>query len=135
MELTGRSSKKPSLEEIREQFETWRKTRKKRTPIPDVLWEAAVSLSPRYSLCQISKALRLNYNDLKFRIETLHSSLESSPVTDPAFMELGLKAPLIPAECMVEMEDRNGSKMRMYFKGDTGLDLLELGKVFWSKRS
>ena len=135
MELTGRSSKRPTLEEIQEQFETWRKTREKRTAIPGVLWEAALSLSPQYSLYQISKALRLNYNDLKFRIETLHSSAESSPVIDPAFVELGLKAPMLPAECIVEMEDQNGAKMRMCFKGEAGIDLLELGKVFWSKRS
>jgi len=135
MELTGRSGKKPTLEVIREQFKTWRKTREKRTPIPDALWDAAVSLSPRYSLYQIVKALRLNYNDLKCRIQTSLLSLESSPVIDPAFIELGLKAPMHPAECIVEMEDQNGAKMRMCFKGEAGLDLLELGKVFWSKRS
>ena len=133
MKPTGRSSKKPTFDEIRKQFETWRKTREKRTPIPDALWEAAASLSPRYSLYQISKALRLNYNDLKCRIQTSPSSLQSLPVIDPAFIELGLKAPMLPAECIVEMEDQNGAKMRMCFKGEAGLDLLELGKVFWSK--
>jgi hypothetical protein len=135
MELAGRSSKKPTLDEIRKQFGTWRKTREKRTPIPDTLWEAAVSLSPRYSPYLISKALRLNYNDLKCRIQASHSSLQSSPVIDPAFIELGLRAPMLPAECIVEMEDQNGAKMRMCFKGEAGLDLLELGKVFWNKRS
>ena len=135
MELTVRSGKKPTVEEIRDQFETWRKTREKRTPIPDALWEAAVSLSPRYSLYQISKALRLNYNDLKCRIQTSPSSLQSPPAIDPSFIELGLKDPLLPAECIVEMEDQNGAKMRMCFKGEAGLDLLELGKVFWGKRS
>jgi len=135
MKPTGRSSKKPTLDEIREQFGTWRKTREKRTPIPDTLWEAAVSLSTRYSPYQISKALRLNYNDLKCRIQAPPSSLQSSPVIDPAFIELGLTAPMLPAECIVEMEDQNGAKMRMCFKGEAGLDLLELGKVFWSKRS
>ena len=118
MELTVRSSKKPTVEEIRDQFETWRKTREKRTPIPDALWEAAVSLSHRYSPYQTSP-----------------SSLESPPAIDPAFIELGLKDPLLPAECIVEMEDQNGAKMKMWFKGEAGLDLLELGKVFWSKRS
>ncbi len=133
MELTDISSKSPALEEIREQFETWRKTREKRTVIPDVLWKAAVSLSPRYSLCQISKVLRLNYNDLKYRIQTSQSILQSSPVIDPAFIELGLKAPMLPAECIVEMEDQNGGKMSMHLKGSIGVDLLELSKVFWRK--
>ena len=135
MKFTEFSSKNSTLEEIREQFETWRKTREKRTTIPDVLWEAAISLSPRYSLCQVSKALRLNYSDLKLRVQASQSFLQSSPVIDPAFIDLGLKNPIFPAECTIEMEDQNGAKMRMYFKGEAGLDLLELGKVFWSKGS
>jgi len=135
MKFTEFSSKNSTLEEIREQFETWRKTREKRTTIPDVLWEAAVSLCPRYSLCQVSKALRLNYSDLKLRVQASQSFLQSSPVIDPAFIDLGLKNPIFPAECTIEMEDQNGAKMRMYFKGEAGLDLLELGKVFWSKGS
>ena len=135
MKFTKFSSKNSTLEEIREQFETWRKTREKRTTIPDVLWEAAISLCPRYSLCQVSKALRLNYSDLKLRVQASQSFLQSSPVIDPAFLDLGLKNPIFPAECTIEMEDQNGAKMRMYFKGEAGLDLLELGKVFWSKGS
>jgi len=135
MKFTEFSSKNSTLEEIRDQFETWRKTREKRTTIPDVLWEAAVSLCPRYSLCQVSKALRLNYSDLKLRVQASQSFLQSSPVIDPAFIDLGLKNPIFPAEYTIEMEDQNGAKMRMYFKGEAGLDLLELGKVFWSKGS
>jgi hypothetical protein len=37
------------------------------------------------------------------------------------------------SECIVEMEDGRGGKMRMRFYGKTDFDLLELGKVFWSK--
>ncbi|RLB79903.1 MAG: hypothetical protein DRH24_11685 [Deltaproteobacteria bacterium] len=135
MKFKENSSKKSNLEEIREQFETWRKTREKRAAIPDVLWEAAVSLCPRYSLCQISKALRLNYSDLKHRVQASQSMLHSSPIIEPAFIDIGFKSPMLPAECIVEMEDQNGAKMSMYFKGEAGLDLLELGKVFWCKQS
>ncbi len=144
MKFNENPSKKPTLEEIREQFETWRKTREKRTTIPDALWEAAISLSSQHSLCQISKALRLNYSDLKHRVQSSQSFLQSSPVIDSAFIDLGLKAPILPVECIVEMENQNGGKMRICFKGEAPdhrcgifdrLDLLELGKVFWGKRS
>ncbi|MBC8457736.1 MAG: hypothetical protein H8D67_07065 [Deltaproteobacteria bacterium] len=135
MKVTDLSSKHPTLKEVQEQFETWRKTREKRTAIPDTLWEAAVSLSPRYSLYQISKALRLNYNDLKCRLETSQPILPLSSEEDHAFIDLGLKVPMLPAECSVEMEGQNGGKMRIYFKGEAGLDLLELITVFWGKRS
>ncbi|NOX32421.1 MAG: hypothetical protein GXP56_01600 [Deltaproteobacteria bacterium] len=38
-------------------------------------------------------------------------------------------------ECIVEMEDSGGSKMKMCFKNITGFHLLELGKSFWSKQA
>lgn len=135
MKVTDLSSKPPTLKEVQEQFETWRKTREKRTAIPDTLWEAAVSLTPRYSLYQISKALRLNSNDLKCRLETSQPILPLSSEEDHAFIDLDLKVPMLPAECSVEMEGQNGGKMRIYFKGEAGLDLLELITVFWGKRS
>ena len=63
------ASKSLTLEEVCQQFEYWRQTREKRCPIPEKLWQAAESLYPEYSLYHISKALRLNYTDLKQRFE------------------------------------------------------------------
>jgi len=40
-----------------------------------------------------------------------------------------------PSECLVEMEDASGAKMRMQFKSGTDLDLLELSRIFWGRRS
>ena len=53
------------LEQVRQQFEAWRQSRKKRTAIPQHLWTAAVGLTERYSICHVSKALGLNYTALK----------------------------------------------------------------------
>jgi len=133
MDLPVPTNKSFTLEEIRDQFEHWRRSREKRSVIPDALWQAAILLFPKYSFCQISKALRLNYTDLKHRIEARRSTFEQSVVPEPAFVELGLSGPIHPAECIVEMEDQKGAKMRMHFKGEAGLDLLELGKAFWRK--
>jgi hypothetical protein len=135
MEPRNLSSGQPSLEEVRDQFENWRHLREKRAPIPHSLWQAAVSLCAKHSVYEISKALRLNYSDLKHRVEDKRSIFQAPSVSESAFIDLGLSAPMLPAECIVEMEDQKGATMRIYFKGETGLDLLELGKVFWSKRS
>ena len=131
MELSTPASQQSSIEQVEEQFKTWRRTRAKRCAIPDELWQAAESLYPEYSLYRISKALRLNYTDLKHRIEQKPSTV----VTKAGFIELDLSDSIHPAECLVEMQDSTGAKMRMHFKGNAGLDLLELGKVFWSKKS
>jgi hypothetical protein len=34
---------------------------------------------------------------------------------------------------MIEMENAHGSRMRMSFKGQADLDLLELSKAFWAR--
>jgi hypothetical protein len=49
------------IEEVRQQFKAWRQSRKKRTPIPQHLWTAAVGLTELHSICHVSKALGLNY--------------------------------------------------------------------------
>jgi len=124
---------KPSLEEVRDQFKSWRKSRERRTAIPETLWEAAVSLSEDYPTLQISKSLRLNYTALKNRVQASHSGSSPRTGSGPAFVELDFGRSIFPGECIVEMEDKSGSKMKMHLKGVTGVDLLELGRAFWSK--
>ena len=123
-----------SLEDVRNQFEHWRQSRAKRAPIPPSLWQAAISLHPEHSVYEISKSLRLNYTDLKHRVEDKRPVFQSATVSAPAFIELGdLNAPMAAAQCIVEMQHQDGGKMKMYFNGDVGVDLLQLSKAFWSK--
>ena len=124
-----------TLEAVCKRFEYWRQTRKKRCPIPEKLWQAAESLYPEYSLYHISKALRLNYTDLKQRFEQKQSAFIPPSIHPSEFIELNIDSPIPPAECLVEMEDPYGAKMRMQVKGGARLDLIELGKLFLSRRS
>jgi len=58
----------PPLAEVRDNFEAWRAAKPHRnTPIPDALWEAALSLRAEMSMCAIGKALRLNPSHLADR--------------------------------------------------------------------
>jgi hypothetical protein len=135
MDLPAPANKTSPLKQVHEQFEHWRRSRGKRRAIPDALWQAAISLFPDYSVYRISKVLRLNYSDLKHRVDAQQSTFKPATGSGSAFIELGLNDPMRPAECIVEMADEKGASLRMYFKGEVGLDLLELGKAFWSKRS
>ncbi len=121
-----------TMNEVMARIEEWRNTRKRRKPMPEELWEAAASLSKEYSIHRISKALRLNYTALKKRIQPDECS-SNSKAGVPAFIELDLASSSI-SECIVEMEDGSGAKMRMHFRGKTDFDLLELGKAFWGKK-
>ena len=150
------------LELVKYRFEQWRERKmNRRERIPEELWSAALGLLNRYSVNQISLALRLNYNDVKKRIPAcLHETAnreqavfsKRKQLSSADFVELdwqsGLSAPLSTClserdqlqsgkaqagECVIEMEDAYGSKMRMSFSGRADLDLLEIGKAFWSK--
>jgi hypothetical protein len=121
---------KPTLEAVRQRFEQWRESRKHRTPIPDSLWEGAVSLCADHSLYRISRSLRLDYNVLKRRVCYSHAERLPEPVMSSAFVELDLKASLPEADYLVEMEDKDGAKMKMHIKGRLYFDPLEFMKVF-----
>jgi hypothetical protein len=125
-----------TIEEVQDQFADWRKTRKTRGPIPESLWEAALALAKDHSINEISKALRLNYMALKERVQAYRSVCLPEAVAQPAFLEFAPLGRSMPSsECSVEMEDMNGTRMKICFKGHTGLDLLELAKVFWGQKA
>ena len=122
----------PSLGEVKEQFKTWRRTRKSLQPIPEKLWAAAVKLTAYHSISQIAKELVVDYSVLKRRVKLKNKDAAAS-TNPPDFIELNLEPPAAVSECIVEMQDRLGLKMRMHFRGQTDVVLLELAKLFWTK--
>ena len=125
----------PTLEQVRQCFESWRQRRKKRTRIPQSLWQSAIALSGEYSICHLSKALRVNYTTLKNKVENTNPPEEHPANILPAsFIEI--PAPIAPSlEATIEMIKRDGSVMRMHIKGSGCSDLIELGKAFWEMGS
>ena len=123
----------PTISQVKEQFKIWRKTRKGLRPIPKKLWAAAVSLTTQHSISQISKELVLDYSTLKKRAAIKNKDSPAS-MNPPGFIEVNLEPPVAVSECIVEMQDILGSKMRMHFRGKTDFDLLELAKAFWRKK-
>jgi hypothetical protein len=121
---------KPTLDDVRKKFESWRRSRKKRSRIPKKLWEAAVKLSSDYTISQISKSLHLNYVQLEKCIISAKENKSLPTQAAPSFIEIDLGKSMESAECVVEIEKRDGSKMKMYFRGKVDLNLLEFGKAF-----
>jgi len=125
----------PTLTEVQSRFADWRKTKQHRSHIPEDLWMAAVMLNQEHSLCKISQALGLSYTDLKERVKRspeTPNAYRTPPTLD--FIPIDLSTPTNSAECIVEMEHRNGNKMRMHFKGKADLDLQSFAELFWHSR-
>jgi hypothetical protein len=121
------------LERTRQRFERWRRTREKRSPIPDRLWAAAVKMAERHGTHRTARALRVNYYALKKRVEEESPSSAKSPGdAPPAFLELAAPVPASSGQCTLELEDVAGAKMRVHVQGVEALDLPALVRSFRS---
>ena len=89
-------------------FNQWRSTRKKRDRIPEGLWEAAADLSPSYSTCQISKALRLDFKELKRRIRD-----RSSTKAPSGFVELKVERLFSTGQLVMEVRSPAGFELKI----------------------
>ena len=121
------------LENVRRRFEAWRRTRTVRTRIPDPLWAAAVKVAERYGVHRTAKALRIDYYGLKKRVEGDAGSGARVPAKGEVatFVELAGPLPTGSSECLVELEDDSGAKMRVHLKGVEAPDLVALSRSFW----
>ena len=123
-----------SLSQVKKQFKTWRQTRKNPRPIPAELWAAAADLATNHSISQISKELALDYTSLKSRVAGKKKKTSAASMSPADFIEVNLEPPAVVLECIIEMQDIGGAKMRMHLRGKRNFDLLELAKAFWSKK-
>ena len=129
---TGKQRDIPApLATAERRFARWRGTRQGRTRIPGSLWALAVTRARAYGIAQTARILRLDYYGLKKRVEQETAAPCASDVVDGAtFVEL--TPPLSSmSECLVELEDDSGAKMRIHLKGNTLPDLVALGRSFW----
>ncbi len=131
------TSKLPArLERTRQRFERWRETRKVRSRIPESLWTSAVKMARAYGINRTARALRVDYYSLKERVESESSSSGvSKRNTSSTFVELAAPAIASTCECLLELEDVAGAKMRIHLKGVEAPDLAALSRGFWGVES
>ncbi len=143
-----------ALEEARQRFELFRSTRKGKSRIPEALWACAAELARKYGVGKTGQVLRLNreylkrrtesagnesvqalrvdHQALKRRMETAATHGSSGEEAAGAFLELVAPGSACSPECIVELENRRGAKMRIHLKGAEAPDLTALTKSFWS---
>ena len=113
-------------------IEQWRERHRPRARIPEELWREAAELACAYGINRTAKALRLDYYSLKKRVAAVARSGERAP----EFVEIlpgGM--PATRPECLIEVEDASGAKMRIRVQGGDLPDLAALTRVFREGRS
>ena len=96
------------LQAVSAAFAEWRRSREKRSPVPENLWRAAADLSPFYSACRIAKALGIDYSKLKRRIED-----RKRPDTGVEFIELNAESLFAAGPCSIRLLRPGGSQMEI----------------------
>ena len=110
----------------------WRQQRRPRARIPEELWRGAAQLARTHGINRTARALRLDYYSLKQRA----TALAGSGMRVPEFVELlpgGLSAPR--PECLIEVEDPGGAKLRIHLQGGELPDVAALMRGFRESRS
>jgi hypothetical protein len=115
-----------SLDRVYRRFERWRRTRQRRSPIPDALWALALEAARAHGLHQTARTLRLNHTALKQRLRAA-----GGPPANATFVEL-IPAPTAagPA-CTLELETAWGAKLRIQLARIAPPDLAALSRTLW----
>jgi hypothetical protein len=135
------------LEEVRRQFEHWRQTRKIPSRIPGPLWAAAARIASTCGISRTAKTLRVNYHALKQHIDKgvaaggkpeKRAAEQRQPSIDggasaPAFLELAPPLRVGSCQCVLELEDSSGAKVRVHVQGTEAPDLTALSRSFWDR--
>jgi hypothetical protein len=122
--------------ELKAEFDQWRATRTTGKRIPSQLWAGAVDLATRHGVHHVANVLHLDYAGLKRRMELAGSGQQqvAPEASAPQFVEMFVPTPTptptpmppqapapvdepVRAECVVELVNARGTRMRIELSG------------------
>jgi hypothetical protein len=124
---------------VQRKFAHWRQRHRPRTPLPEELWREAGELACAHGINRTARALRLDYYSLQKRAAAaarlgVRPSAARSGTRAPEFVELlpgGIPAsPFSRPECLIEVEDPGGAKLRIHLQGGEFPDVAALTRGF-----
>jgi len=130
-----------AIRKVYRRLEHWRSNRTGRSRIPESLWAAAGDLARNHGVNQVSRVLRLEFNQLKRWAESGGRPTRKRRAT-PAFVELiapqtesqrfsGIAA--VAPTCVIDLQGRRGA-LRIEWKGTT-TDLTSFSRTLWEMLS
>ena len=121
------------VDEVRERFAEWRRTRAKKARIPEELWDAAVAVARRNGVNRTAQTLHLDGGKLMRRMVAAGSESERKPEDAPtAFIEFVSSQPDVRLECVVEAERPGVGTVRVQLKAVTMREVAELSRALLS---
>lgn len=129
----------PNAAKVRRRIETWRRTREKRTRMPEELWSAAVEVAQAYGVHAMSRGLRVRYESLKQRVVEAETAAARSSRQGDGDTELVEVTPTwvgtgVSAQCIVELHEPGGARMRIRLPEVGAIDVAAFVEAFWNRR-
>jgi hypothetical protein len=120
------------VEAVRQRFEDWRRDPGRGRRIPDELWRAAIEVATEHGIWRTARALRLNSGELKERLMAVSGQSAGASGRSRASAFVELPPPILGAggECVIELEDRSGTRLRIRLPGWVMPDLAALAREF-----
>ncbi|MFM6117353.1 MAG: hypothetical protein ACKPB2_24135 [Sphaerospermopsis kisseleviana] len=126
------------LPQLKRQFDQWRTVRRVGERIPPQMWDGAVSAAAEHGAYRVARELNLDYAVLKRRAAGVAGDAPASALATPRFVELlapaglSMPAPASQPECVVELVNARGARMRVELRGEGLHSLPALCNAFWS---
>ena len=117
-----------AMREVYRRLERWRSERKGRERIPEALWIAAGELAREHGVNPVSRALRLEFKQLKRVTEA--GAQNDGKEAKPSFLELIAPHTSAGRECILELEGPRG-KLRIELKGAPTAELASISRALW----
>ncbi len=111
------------IDALRRRLDSWRSSSDRGRQIPEDIRREAVELARAHGVSPVANALGLNYEGVKRRVR------KQAQADSPAFVELEVRQPQ-REECVLEFENRRGTKMTLRFSHPDAIDLLALANAF-----
>ncbi len=132
-----RSATAERVKQLRERIDHWRSTRVKLWPMPAELWDEATVLARELGVHPVQRALRLNHESLRRRVEE-GTSPRGSAEAAGEFVELSgaqlLGLPMA-AGPVIELSDGNGVRLTVRLAAGSTLDMALLVEAFRGRRA
>jgi hypothetical protein len=131
-----------SLEEAQQRFEHWRQHKShSREPIPEELWDLAVSLIPHYTQQKIADTLRLSTSNLSKHKRRRHgepiSKKSVSKKPSVSFIKASPPSPSNPKQSRfhescerIEIERSDGYRMKLTLRPGNPLSIEDMIQCF-----
>lgn len=135
------ASEREDVEQLRRRFEEFRRTHALRSRLPEELWAAAAKLARRDGIEATAQALAVERPSLRKWTDRFEPRAQVKPRKSPrqqpqggsgtpSFVELLAGSTGTRNSCLVEVESRQGGKLRLELRDIAPSQLAELIRTF-----